>query len=98
MGKRPPMWDLSPADGRPADPCNKVVYGTKGAVELATPDVEFRVPPVTEPGDRPAPGTSTRNRRISIIPSRGKGDFSNAEKARDDLLRNQRCWSYELPD
>ena len=53
----------------------QVVYGTKGAVELPTPDVEFRVPPVAEPGDRPAPDTSTRNRRISIIPSRGKGAF-----------------------
>jgi len=73
------------------------VYGTKGAVELATQDVEFRFAPVTEPGDWPAPGTSTRDRRISIISSRGSG-LSNAEKARDDLLRNQRCSSYELPD
>jgi hypothetical protein len=32
-----------------APTCRFAVYGTKGTVELATPDVEFRFTPVTEP-------------------------------------------------
>jgi len=57
------------------------LYGTKAAVELATPVVEFGFTPVTD-RRRPA-GTRhlhprSSNTKASIIPGRGKGAFSKA--------------------
>jgi hypothetical protein len=48
-------------------------------------DVEFRFTPIAEPGDWPAPGTSTEI--VEYPPFRvGERGFSNVEKARDELL------------
>jgi GFO/IDH/MocA oxidoreductase family protein len=76
-----------------APTCRFAVYGTKGTVELATPDVEFRFTPVTEPPatsrHQAPPHPRSSNTKASIIRAGGRKHFKcdSPEKSRDDLLR-----------
>jgi hypothetical protein len=65
------------------------VYGTKGAVELATPDVEFRFAPVTEPPatsrhQEPPPEIVEYKRIHHSEPE--EGGFSNAIPLRSPVM------------
>jgi hypothetical protein len=78
-GEAPAHVGFAAADGRPADPCNRSFTAQRARSSSRRRMFEFRFPPITEPGDRPAPGTSTQNVEYPSFRAGGRGLFKCGE-------------------